>query len=330
MNLKSLKAALRPLAKFAQDELTFMLPLEDGGEVGITLRPLLPKEEIECQRRAKAILDQAISEEGTEPEEGLSRATSLQYFDCFRIEVISHSLVSVGNSDFRGVTLIETEEVLPSGATVKVPLTKAIRDLISETWSRSMISICFSKYGDLVAKLAAKSDRVVAGSNKDLDAEVQRLEDRLKALKQEKENRAKGDPSVSLDQVKMIMVIGEALQKEIDVALDEAQFAKEAEQEGLLARDMSLDRGEDETPPVEPKRRTSVIPPEVPPPTQREQAPPVTPTLVGTTTGKDGESVEVYRLPSETLSNRGTQTPPEKAPRTGNLNPNFRPLNRGR
>ena len=278
MRLKSLRAALAPLTKFGQDETSFEVNTSEGGQVRVYLRPLVPKEEIECQKRAREILKQVQEEEG-EGDENISRAAAIQYFDMFRIEVVSYSLVQVGSQDFRGVKHIETEETLPNGNTVKVPLNKALRDLISEEWSRSMITICWTKYGELMTKIAQKAEKVVEQNLADMDAEILRLTEKLTKLKFEREQRAKGDPSVTMDQIKAITNLGNALEEEIDETIQRAQQERELQAKlreeaenydkknpkGFAA---TLDQeGEVYQNPI--PVRQPVIPPVVPPPTSK-------------------------------------------------------------
>jgi len=281
MKLKSLRAALAPLTKFGQDEISFRLDSSEEESVQVYLRPLVPREEIECQKRARDILIQAREEEGEKEE--VSRAAAVQYFDMFRIEVISYALVQVGDQNFRGEKLIETEETLPNGTPIKIPLNKALRDLISEDWSRSMISICWTKYGELMTQIAQKAEKVVEQTLTDMDAEILRLSERITKLKGEREDRAKGDPSITMDQIKSLTNLGNALESELDETLRQAQLQREF-QEQIRKEDQRLEEEnpftpeeepqeeepeqEEEAPPPPPARRP-VTPPVVPPPTTK-------------------------------------------------------------
>ena len=278
MKLKSLRAALAPLTKFGQDEISFRLDSSEEDSVQVYLRPLVPREEIECQKRARDILIQAREEEGEKDE--VSRAAAVQYFDMFRIEVISYALVQVGDQNFRGEKLIETEETLSNGTPIKVPLNKALRDLISEDWSRSMITICWTKYGELMTQIAQKAEKVVEQTLTDMDAEILRLSERLTKLKSEREERAKGDPSITMDQIKSLTNLGNALESELDDTLRQAQLEREY-REKLNDEDESLEEESSLTPEEEPEEeippppaRRPVTPPFVPPPTTKVSPPP--------------------------------------------------------
>jgi hypothetical protein len=273
MKLKSLKAALAPLTRFGQDEISFEISPDDEGSVVVYLRPLLPKEEVECQKRAREVLLVAQQESGDSEE--VARAVAVQYFDMFRIEVISYALVQVGDESFRDVKLVETEEKLSNGAPIKIPLNKALRDLITESWARSAITICWSKYGELMTKIAQKAEKVVEQSLTEIDAEILRVSERLTKLKAEREERAKGDPSVTMDQIKLLTNLGNALEEEIDDTIQAAKEEREF-QENLKKIDESFkeEEGEeeegDETPPPPPRKPVTL--PVVPPPTAKPPA----------------------------------------------------------
>jgi hypothetical protein len=369
MKLKSLRQALAPLTKFGQDEMDFEVDSGEGA-VRVYLRPLLPREEIDCQRKARDILLQAKEESDGDD---VSRAAAIEYFDRFRIEVISYALVQVGEQDFREVKFVETEETLPNGTPVRVPLHQALRDLISEEWSRGMITICWSKYGDLMTKIAQRAEKVAEQTLADLDSEILRLSDKLTKLKVEREDRAKGDPSVTMDQIRTITNLGQALEEEVEDAIQQAQADRD------FRRTLEKEDEEEEffeTPshpapsPQAPPARKPVIPPVVPPPTakppQREQFPssfgdpddldslllqeqeaarileaqrrsreasssPIGRDMsraepAGQVTAPSGQTLEAYRLPSETISSRGhKEAPKREAPVRGNHNPNFIP-----
>ena len=294
MDLASLKAALKPLSDFGQDEHTFSIPQANGQDLDITLRALLPKEEVACQRYASDVLAKAVADEGLEDGDGLTRAAALRYFDMYRAEVVAYALAQIGDVDFRKIKHIETGEMTEGDnpVPVKVPRHVAVRGIIEDTWSRGMITIGFSKYGDLVTNIAKKASKVAKESLADLDAEIEREEKYLADLKVEREARAKGDPSVTTDQIKNLIVAGEVLEQEIDHAINagredrrtalnlrglEAEAAAEiaAEEAAQKANPVEPDFPDgipeeptaEEAPPPSPAPRKSVIPDRVPPPT---------------------------------------------------------------
>jgi|APSaa5957512622_1039677.scaffolds.fasta_scaffold26509_2 hypothetical protein len=372
MDLSLLKSALEPLSKFGQDEHTFEV---EG--VPVTLRPLLPREEIVCQKTASLILDEA--REGTpDLDQNLPRAVALDYLDQFRIEVISFALVQIGEVDFRGIKTVKTGNKTDEGIEIRVALNVAIRRILRDAWSRGMITICFAKYGDLVSKIAEQADRVARESIADLDAEISRVEARLTDLKEDREKRAQGDPSITSQQIMSLVQVGNALEDEIQDAVSQARDDRKA------SRDIEKAGDEEQPAPPEPPQpepappepqpepvpqpRKPVIPARVPPPVPRPtqvrssfedlespdsqaieedriraaqraaqqgdreetegfDASQATPE--GTIIGKDGKPVDVFRMPSQTLSGRGRPQKSEKTeidpdPDKGTRNPNWK------
>lgn len=221
IDLTTLKEALAPLAEVGKEEISFEV---EG--VTVYLCPLLPHEEVEVQRYSSLVLEDTQETEGKDADDSMSRAAALDYFDKFRIEVISYAVVQVGSLDLRGVEMVETGEVLDNGVKVRVKRHAAMRDLIQNNWSRSMITAVFSRYGDLVEKLALEADGLTGREPPDMDIEIARMEKRLKDLKEERDKRAKGDPNITNDQINDLVQMGEDRQRRLAQAAEEHARAR--------------------------------------------------------------------------------------------------------
>lgn len=316
LNIDELKGVMAPLNKFGQDEITFSVP-SDSGEVEVTLRALYPREEIAAQRYAAAILEKAIADEGAGENSNLSRPTAIEYMDAFRAEIVAYALVQIGRTDLRQMPFIEKTE-----GTKKVKIEKhvAIRELVRDNWSRGMLTIAFSHYGNLVTKIAEKADKVVAESVADLDAEIERLERRLAGVREERERRAKGDPSVTSQQIKTLLEAGQQMERDIEQAIDEVDaerraathvdhITREARPDDLDFSDLAGEGADEEAapeveeappaPPPAPARASSrqpVIPPRVPPPTQPPRPAEQFRSSFEDDTHPDSQAVELQRL----------------------------------
>jgi hypothetical protein len=346
MDLASLKAALKPLTEFGQEELTFHLPT-DSGPVEVTLRALYPREEIACQQYASTILERARESEGLEDDGTLTRSAALSYFDQYRAEVVAYALAGVGGVDFRGVTKIETGEHLPNGTPVSIPKHVALREIINDSWSRGMITIAFSKYGDLVGKIAEQADQVAKDSVADIQSEIERLRERITELEGELESRGKGDHSVTSKQIRGLVEAGKALESDLSAALEESRemrrAQKQAEEEARqILEEASLE--EEPLPQEEPPRREPVLPKTAPPPTEKPRSPVEEAASIARAAQRaalsgveevEGQPIPTFRMPAETLSPRGKIPEPEKKdipvnqdPGAGSRNPNFKPPGR--
>ena len=224
LDLASLKQAFEPLSQVGRDEKTF-----DVEGTTLTLRPLLPMEEVQVQRFAASVLDEIQGQEGLSNQDQMSRAAAMDYFDRFRIEVIAYSVVQVNDTDLRGVERLPTGEILENGTPVQVPRTIAMRGIV-QTWSRAMLTVCFAKYGDLVQSIADTADKLVSQSVADLDAEIERSEKRLEELKADRETRAKGDPSITAMQITQLVEAGNEMQADLRRAGAKAEAERMAAQ----------------------------------------------------------------------------------------------------
>lgn len=390
ISLDLLREAMQPLIEVGKDEIEF-----DAFGTLVALRPLLPKEEVLVQRAAAVVVEQnrrfeeSLREqaggEDTAETDSMTRASALDYFDRFRVEVISHALVQVGGLDLRGVEFVATGEALPNGNPVKVAKPAALRPLV-ENWSRAMISLVFAKYGELMDRLNKEAGAAIEGNPADLDAEIARLEERLEEAKAERAKRAGGDPGITAEQIENFVGLGASMEE----GAKQAAALPSAREVNQQLRKTKEQAAPSQPTPAQPRPRQSVLPPTVPPPTpdpvpvkyslppeppapsafdeavaapssfggddldalaaEEERillarqksaqsrgtpASPVKDSLsqakpVGTVQGMDA-----YRLPTETISERGRKGGPPATPSAGvnpapadTRNPNFRPPKR--
>lgn len=195
IDFKALEQALAPIEKIGQGELTF-----DAGPTTITLRVLLPHEEVEAQNYAAVALKDG--------DEGGHNA--VDYLDRFRIACLSHAVVAVGTMNFRGVEYVETGETLANGATVKVPKHKALRQLLGR-WTRSTLTAVFAKFSELVHRTEEDAEKAIEYEPSSLPAEVERLQKRIAELKQQMEVATVAEKSKFSDHVAHVSEVGDLL-----------------------------------------------------------------------------------------------------------------------
>lgn len=295
ISLAHLKQALEPLESFGKDEHTFQI-----GDLNIIIRPLLPVEETQVHRYAAEVIEES-KDEATE-DGNLSRAAALDYFDRFRIEVIAHAIVQIGDLDLRREKTIATGRFLEDGTPIKITKAAALREMIRNEWARSSLTLAFEAYGDLTQRLQDEAESIVRKSVEDLDIEIARLEGRLVEVKAEREKRTVGDPTVFKDQVDSLL--------KANTAIEESD---------------KVQRAYIQTQRAEAAKRESVIPTSSPPPGPPDPPAPVEPTPTPTPSEVDGSAM---RLPPQVLSNRGKDAAPKGRPELnptpkGEVNPNF-------
>ena len=172
IDFKALEQALAPIEEIGQGELTF-----DAGTTPVTLRVLLPSEEVEAQKYAATAINEADQGEHS----------AIDYLDRFRIGCLSHSVVAVGGVNFRGQEFVETGDKLDNGNTVKIPKHKAMRMLLAR-WTRPTLTAVFGRFNELVSKAEAEAEKLIEYEPSNIPAEMDRLQKRMAELRAELEN----------------------------------------------------------------------------------------------------------------------------------------------
>lgn len=250
IDFKALEKALAPIEEIGQGELTF-----DMGSTPVTMRVLLPAEELEVQRYASEALPSGETE--GDPN------NAVDYLDRFRIGCIAHAIIVVGDLDFREVAYVEMGDSLDNGAMVKVPKVKALRSLVAR-WSRSLLTRAFRKYSELLNQVEHKAEQAIMFVPSDRDAEIERLETLLAELKTAKEQEAFKDKEVFTAKVDAALVAEDTADK---VATVLGVRPASPERESLAE--------EDEQPPAPavappaPKRTGPISPQQAAPPQER-------------------------------------------------------------
>ena len=185
VNLKALEAAINRVENVRHHELTFEV---DGQK--ITLRILRPEEEAEVQKYAQIALE-AIGPNQT-PDQG----AYMDLMNRMRQATLGFSIMRIGDIDLHNVEFVETGEHDQSGNPISVPKWEAIAGLVKE-WGQHMLSEVSQRYGDLVDMAEIHAAKVVKYDAVDFDAEIVRVEARLKDLRgarAKRDGKAEGGP----------------------------------------------------------------------------------------------------------------------------------------
>jgi hypothetical protein len=227
IDMATLERAFAPVEAVGRQEITF----EVVGQ-SVTLRPLLPREEVAIQKYAKAYLDEEADEKGR-----VAKHTEMGYFDRFRTEVLAYSVVQINDLNLRGVDYVATGQKTDKNQPVRVPRHIAVRTLITEKhpWSRPMLELGFSKYTEMMERIEQEFESLVEYEPADLKAEIDRSKKRLTDLEAELTKRAKGDPNLMAEQVEAIKNATDAQRKERVRATREANASQEAKPQTAAA-----------------------------------------------------------------------------------------------
>lgn len=173
---------MAPITQIGKGELEF----EIKGVGSIVLRALTPDEEIEVQREARAsLVDDSLNDQ----------IAGLEYLDKFRVGSLSYSIVQINSLDLRNVEFVETGEKLKNGTPVRRKRHEALAQIIRGEktkdgtkggWSKLVIQGAFQKFAELMNRVEREAEEVISFDPVDYDAEIARLEDRVRELREEK------------------------------------------------------------------------------------------------------------------------------------------------
>lgn len=206
LSFKALESALSHIEAVGKSEITF-----DVSGIPVTLRVLLPEEEIVAKRYAREVLTEKSSQDNQDNQD------VLEYVERFKIAVLSYAICAVGDTDLREVQYIDTGETLENGTPIKELKHLAMRRLLLR-WTQDARSILFNKYSDLLVTVELQAEKGIVYDPVDLDTEIDRLEKRILALKGEKDRR---EPASSIkSQVKAISDLDVSNQQDRQQAID--------------------------------------------------------------------------------------------------------------
>jgi len=252
--LDALEKALAPIEHIGREETTF-----EADGVKVSLRVMIPEEENEVQRYATKALPAPLGD-----DEGGGEATStdqLDYIERFKVAVLSHALVAVGEADFRDLKFVETGEELDNGQKIKIEKHVAMRRILHK-WSGALRTLLFQKYAELLDIMEKKAEEAIEFEPSDIDTEIERLEKRLEKLREKKE---KGRSSIQ-----------GSMKSQIE-AINEMEKPLHGDDEDVAPPEEETTTPKAPTPP--PPAREPIVPTQaaaVPPP-QRPQEPPKPP-----------------------------------------------------
>lgn len=265
----ALEKALAPIEHIGQEELTF-----EADGVKVTLRVMLPEEENEVQRYASKALPAPLGDEESEKIDGIDQ---LDYIERFKLAVLSHALVAVGDSDFRDLKYVETDEKLENDKNVSIEKHVAMRKILFK-WSGALRTLMFQKYSDLLDIMEAKAEKAIEFEPSDITTEIQRLERNLKRLK---EKQANGPRSARSPLKSQVQSIAESEKPFAESAADSTspqgeELEKTQTQETQVSLETDSDHRQPITPPVvnvPPARSVSPPLPPSPQPVSPEEIP---------------------------------------------------------
>ena len=288
IDLAALEKALAPIRELGRKEFPLMV---SGTE--LVLMPLDPDAERAVQAWARAVLQ----DESGKERDSSTHADMLEYLDRFKLGVLSHAIVQIGDIDLRDVEYILTGETTEEGKPIKKQKHLLLRELLVKQFSRPVLLSVFKAYGDLMARVELDTEKAVQYDMVDLESEIERVRERLQELEQYRD--AQKRPAE------------DSMSNQIKTAADHASTIQEANRtlaNGDQKRaDVFLD---DEAEPLPTHPRS----PEPPPPTPEPvQALPEPPEAVRAARARSGarEPVSPQSAPAPSRREPEVERPPE-------------------
>ena len=253
VDISQLKQSLNKIKQIGYQEDTF-----DVDGMQLTLRTLASYEEVEADQWAGEALEEANGEQDV--------AAFNLWMDRLKIGCLSYSIVAIDDLNLREEEYVQ-DGVDQNGKAILRPRHEAVRKLVA-SWSRTLLQVVFSKYGELLSQAESEIFKRIHVEPHDLDSEVQRLEARVKELRdlQDKKQRQVDQETHSVAQAQKLIEHGN-LRHEVHQEVQHSSAVAQAE-EAFAAAHPGY---QPETPPAVPQQPA----PMYRPPTA---APPVRPT----------------------------------------------------
>lgn len=256
LDFQAIEAALRPIADLGKSELSF-----DVDGVPLTLRVLTPEENFACQKFART--------DGDKTEFPV-------FIENYKRMLLGYAIVKIGAIDLHGVKYVPSGEVTPEGKPVQIEKHVAVRKVIEkQEWSGTTLQFVFTKYGDLQRAADIDAEQRVNFFPPDLDAEIDRLDNRLKELRAEKDRLTNNPTPMS--------AVVDVVQKASALTAEQDRRRLQGETETFTSREELEEEAEPTPepyipPPVQaapqappPRRERIMPPPQVAPPVRLER-----------------------------------------------------------
>lgn len=330
INLKRLQEAFSKIEEINNREISFEVNGTD-----IVLRHVSDVEEVDVMSEVRASIKDV--------DESAKEQT---FVHAMKVGLLSRAIVEVGGLSLRE-SVVDTGETDKNGRPVLIEKKKAVADLLNK-FLKPYLSRIFAKYGELISSVEIESENKIKYDPVDIESEIARLEERLEELRNEKKandiskeeykNKVlksaaalnEADQSLNSFMAKGVegVKVGQEKQEELE---HEQEPKQEPEQEPKQEHNPELFVAEEK------KRRTmdetnirptvSIPPPQASVANYGREA--TRPEQSGVIRTSDGKEMEVFKMPTQTLSSRGrpneNQAPPQVNKVNQQMNPNFIP-----
>lgn len=199
IHINKVKNGLKEIANLGKEEETFEIRGQE-----ITLKTLTPTEKEKAERRCQPILSEA--------QEKDDFVLMQRWLNRLKIEMLSYSIIEIGDVNFRGIDEIETDRVDPdTGEAIKLEKHIYLRQFL-ENWNEEAVNITFKKFRELTERTERELNDEVEFEEEDLDVKIEKKKEELREL--EREKREKEDSELEEEERFIQEKTGNSISKE--------------------------------------------------------------------------------------------------------------------
>jgi hypothetical protein len=155
------------------------------GNISLVLKTLTPADEIEIQKVISAFRN--------------DDTLAVEFIDVFRKETLSRAIIEVNGKNLRNLTVIETEENLDNGVSIKITKQEAIMKMLDKL-PKGILAHLFNEMTALTEQSEKQVESLLQVKEKDNLVEADLLENRANTLRQQeiqKKNEEKTKQSLA-------------------------------------------------------------------------------------------------------------------------------------
>ena len=186
MFLNEIESAFNDLIKIGNLEKQVTI-----GNISLVLKTLTPADEIEIQKTISNFRN--------------DETLAVEFIDLFRKETLSRAIVEINGKNLRDVKIIETDEKLDNGVSVKITKQEAVFKMLDKL-PKGILAHLFNEMTSLTEQSEKQVESLLQIKEKDNLVEAEILENRANNLRQEesiKKNDEKTKQSLaSLNNIK--------------------------------------------------------------------------------------------------------------------------------
>lgn len=155
------------------------------GNISLVLKTLTPADEIEIQKVISAFRN--------------DDTLAVEFIDVFRKETLSRAIIEVNGKNLRNLTVIETEEKLDNGVSIKITKQEAMMKMLDKL-PKGILAHLFNEMTALTEQSEKQVESLLQVKEKDNLVEADLLENRANTLRQQeiqKKNEEKTKQSLA-------------------------------------------------------------------------------------------------------------------------------------